>query len=315
MRIFNRPHIPWFLFVVLATIASCWVYVGNFYPARLPPGLGLPPALVQKVSEHRSIGGTPLGLIFGVVSFAIFIFGALLSLRKRVVLWRIGTVQRWMRAHIWLTLLTIPLVLLHSGFRLGAPMTIVLMALYGVVMVSGIYGLILQHQMPRSMQEQLPTETIYEQIPHIRSQLFLAAERMRNSLLPAVPSSPSPVLTHPSLPEIPTPSVVDPESEAALVALLEDQVMPYLNARSVSRSPLGDIAYSDDVFRFVNLSVADAYRGRVEEIQAWCEQRRMLDLQVRLHGWLHGWLFVHVPFSFLLILLTAWHAVVTLFYY
>ena len=71
----------------------------------------------------------------------------------------------------------------------------------------------------------------------------------------------------------------------------------------------------DDTFRFVRLSVADAYRSRVEKIQGWCEERRMLDLQGRLHHWLHAWLFVHVPFSFLLILLTGWHAVVTLFYY
>jgi hypothetical protein len=67
MRILNRVHIPWFLFVVLATLAACWLYVGNFYPARLPAGLGLPPAMVQKVSEHRSIGGTTLALIFGGV--------------------------------------------------------------------------------------------------------------------------------------------------------------------------------------------------------------------------------------------------------
>ena len=148
MRIFNRAHVPWLLFVVLATIAACWVYIGNFYPARLPSSFGLPRAFVQQPSEHRSIGGTPVGLIFGAVAFAIFIFGALLSLRKRVVLWPIGTVQSWMRAHIWLTLLTVPLVLLHSGFRLGGPMTILLMALYSVVMVSGIYGLFLQHQIP-----------------------------------------------------------------------------------------------------------------------------------------------------------------------
>src|SRR4051812_26973565 len=132
MRIFNRPHIPWLLFVVFATVAACWVYIGNFHTARLPSGFGLPPAFMQEPSAHRSVGGTPVGLIFGAIAFAIFIFGALLSLRKRVVLWPIGTVQSWMRAHIWLTLLTVPLVLLHSGFRLGGPMTIVLMALYSV---------------------------------------------------------------------------------------------------------------------------------------------------------------------------------------
>lgn len=304
MRILNRAHILWFLLVVIATIAACWIYVGNFYPARLPPGLHLPPALVQKASEHRSIGGTPVGLIFGTVAFAIFIFGALLSLRKRIVLWPVGTVQSWMRAHIWLTLLTIPLVLLHSGFRLGAPMTTLLMTLYGIVMVSGIYGLFLQHRMPGVMQERLPTETVYEQIPHIRSRLALAAEEMCNSFTPAAPQRTAGGAL-----------AVDPESEAALVTFLQDQVMPYLNARRGSRFRLGDSRYSDNTFRFVKLNVAEAYRSRVEEIQAWCDERRMLDLQTRLHHWLHGWLFVHVPFSFLLLLLTAWHAFVTLFYY
>lgn len=310
MRILNRAHIPWFLFVVLATVAACWIYLGNFYPARLTPAFGLPLAFVQKASEHRSIGGTQVGLIFGASAFAIFIFGALLSLRKRVVLWPIGSVQSWLRAHIWLTLLTIPLVLLHSGFRLGAPMTTLLMVLYGVVMASGIYGLFLQHRMPLVMKERLPTETVYEQIPHIRTQLFLAAERMRDSF-----KSTASQIAAPSPSAGPLPPVSDPESETALAEFLDGQVMPYLRARRGSRLRLGNSRYSDDTFRFVKLKVADGYRSRVDEIQGWCDERRMLDLQTRLHHWLHAWLFVHVPFSFLLILLTAWHAWVTLFYY
>ena len=435
MRIFNRAHVPWFLFVVLATIAACWLYAGNFHPQRLPVELRLPPSLIQTPSEHRSIGGTPLGLIFGAISFAIFIFATLFSVRKKAVLWRVGTVQRWMRAHIWLTLLTIPLVILHSGFRLGGPMTTLLVSLYTIVMVSGIYGLILQHQMPHMMKERLPAETVFEQIPHIRSQLCAAAEKMRDSFKPAPPqktdagapapsptkavtsettpmasiagklstptaraktvvgsaitaapitaatpaaavtaeaktatpsgsipnaapppppiasaapsavagvadpgrnvptsapsagkpSNPAPVTAPAAPPSTPTkpspappkpaPPAVDPESEAALVGFLEGQVIPYLSARRGDRFRFGNSRYCDDAFRFVKLSVAEAYRSRVEEIQAWCDERRMLDLQTKLHHWLHGWLFVHVPFSFLLLMLTAWHAFVTLFYY
>src|SRR5260370_809587 len=115
MRIFNRAHVPWFIFVLLATVAAIVLYVANFHPQRMPAGIHLPAYLIQKPSEHRSVGGTPLGLIFGAISFAIFIFATLLGVRKKVVLWRLGTLQRWMRAHIWLTLLTIPLVILHSG--------------------------------------------------------------------------------------------------------------------------------------------------------------------------------------------------------
>ena len=93
----------------------------------------------------------------------------------------------------------------------------------------------------------------------------------------------------------------DPASEVTLLEFLKYR--------------LGNTRFSEETFRFVRLRIAQAYRVRVDEIQAWCDERRMLDLQTRMQHWLHGWLFVHVPFSFLLLMLTAWHAFVTLFYY
>src|SRR5438477_6559625 len=95
-----------------------------------------------------------------------FHFCRIAWIAEKIVLWRIGTVQSWLRAHIWLTLLTIPLVVLHSGFRLGGPMTTLIIILYIIVMVSGIYGLVLQHYVPAVMMERLPAESVYEQIPH-----------------------------------------------------------------------------------------------------------------------------------------------------
>ncbi|MDQ6809101.1 MAG: hypothetical protein M3Z64_06705 [Verrucomicrobiota bacterium] len=454
MRITNSKHVPWFIFVCLASAAAVWLYVGNFHPEGLSPALQLPESLRQTPSEHHSIGGTPLGLWFGSISLAIFVFAALLSLRKKIPLWRIGTVQRWLRAHIWLTLLTIPLVILHSGFRLGGPMTMLLMALYAIVMLSGIYGLVLQHHLPRLMKERLPAETVFEQIPHIRAQLYAAAEKMRDSFKPAPPkkmdagapaaspaksatatsaamgatsgagatpvaraktttgsdataapvsavasvSSAAPVAKATVLPAAtaanaaapaapaktaetigtptarvqseppgaavaraaippgdeaapsppvapavaasppktaatpaapakpaappkpaaaakPPPPPTDPVSEAALIEFIERQVLPYLGAKSGKRYRLGKARFADETFRFVKIRVSETYRSRVEEIQGWCDERRMLDLQTRMQHWLHGWLFVHVPFSFLLLMLTIWHAVVTLFVY
>lgn len=477
MRITNSKHVPWLIFVLLATFAACWLYVGNFAPDRLSPGMQLPAQLRQTPSDHRSVGGTPLGLWFGSISLAIFVFAALLSLRKKIPLWRVGTVQRWLRAHIWLTLLTIPLVILHTGFRLGGPMTTLLLALYAIVMVSGIYGLILQHHLPRLMKERLPAETVFEQIPHIRAQLHAAAVKMRDALKPAPPAAkktdagapaasaakavtstsaamastapaattpvaraktavgsdaiaapvaaaastssaapaakaaPAPVATEappapaaaanaaaasqaakpaetigtptarvqsdppgapvarssvpagdeasptppvapaapaappkapaaapspqPAAAEVapapkpaakpaappaakppPKPAVpVDPASEATLVEFIERQILPYLAAKRGERFRLNNPRFADDTFRLLKLRVSETYRSRVEEVQGWCEERRLLDMQTRLQHWLHGWLFVHVPFSFLLLMLTVWHAFVTLFYY
>jgi hypothetical protein len=445
MRIFNRAHVPWAIFVLVATLFASWLYVGNFDPETLPAELRPPSSFIQATAENRNVGGTPLGLIFGTIALSIFIFAALLGVRKKLVLWRVGTVQRWLRAHIWLTLLTIPLVILHSGFRLGGPMTTLLVVLYVIVMVSGVYGLLLQHQIPRIMLERLPAESVYEQIPHIRGQLLTAAQKMRDSFKPApakpdagapapspekvvtagstpmastaaelstptaraktvvgstitaetvvapkaesvagvadpgprsataattetkppetmgtptarvpegapvpagtepvsgvAPPAITPVVVEPPTPVTPAPRVVlpaappppkpadtatkpiaatatsDSASEAALLDFLDRQILPYLAARRGSKYRLGNARFSEDTFRFVKLRVTEPYRTRVEEIQAWCDERRMLDLQAKLHHWLHAWLFVHAPISFLLLMLTFWHAFVTLFYY
>jgi hypothetical protein len=63
-------------------------------------------------------------------------------------------------------------------------MTTTLIILYGIVMISGIYGLALQHQLPHIMKERLRAETVYEQIPHIRGQLVGAAQKLRDSFQP-----------------------------------------------------------------------------------------------------------------------------------
>jgi hypothetical protein len=131
---------------------------------------------------------------------------------------------------------------------------------------------------------------------------------------PAAPAAAKPAATAPK-PAAKPAAPADPASEAVLIEFIERQILPYLQARRGDRMRLNNPRFSDDTFRFVKLRVTEGYRSRVEEIQGWCDERRMLDVQVRLHHWLHGWLFIHVPFSFLLLMLTIWHACVTLFYY
>ena len=361
MRINRAAHIPWVIFVLLATAAAALLYVANFHPQLVPPRFRY---FGETPPDHATIGGTPLGLIFGTLSLAIFIFAALLGVRKKLPApFRIGHVQRWLRAHIWLTLLTIPLILLHSGFRLGGPMTTLLLALYAVVMVSGIYGLILQHKLPTLMKERLPAEIVYEQIPNIRAQLCAAAERLRKAYTPqraqpqareALAPAAQTALATAVIPDVSrhtvfkTPTAVekpmggatirgtpiapaavtasavaepeqeivaDAASEATLAEFIDRQLLPYLHARRGEKFRLGNARYADDTFRHLKLRVAGSYRARVEEMQGWCDERRLLDVQTRLQHWMHGWLLIHVPLSFLLLLLTGWHAFVTLFNY
>jgi hypothetical protein len=290
------------IFVVLATMAAFWIYLGNFQPELLPAAFRVPSSLLQNSPDHRSIGGTPFGLVLGTISLGIFVFAALLGVRKKLPFLPVGNVQRWLRGHIWLTLLTIPLILLHSGLRLGSPMTTTLMMLYTIVMVSGIYGLILQHKLPTMMKELLPAEVVFEQIPNVRAQLCAAAEKLHRSFKQQATSGSAVVAT-------------DVSQEEVLAGFIERRLLPYLRAGRGERYRLGHAPEADDIFSHLKLRVDQVYRARVDEMRRWCDERRLTDTQLRMQHWLHGWLFVHVPLSFLLLLMTVWHAFVTLFRY
>jgi hypothetical protein len=109
--------------------------------------------------------------------------------------------------------------------------------------------------------------------------------------------------------------VNDPASETRLAEFIDRHLLPYLQAGRGGKHRLSRVRDAAETFRNLKLRVAGPYRARVEEMQGWCDECRLLDTQVRLQHWLHGWLFIHVPISFLLLLLTAWHAFVTLFRY
>ena len=324
--IINRQHRGWATFTALATVAAALLYVGEFHPEKLPFKLSMPASLHRDVRETgRSVGGTPLGLIYGGVSAAIFVFAALLGLRRKRPTLKVGRLQTWLKGHIWLTVLTIPLVLLHCGFSTGSPMTTWFLIIYALVMVSGFYGLALQHVVPRLMKEQVPLETIFEQIPHLRQQMHEGAQEMRKALdTPPPAPAPAPVATAPatSLADLAAPAepvaVVEPAPDPGLQIFkqfMDESALPYLAANRGDKLLLGAQRVSDDQFRFLKISVSADAKDKVEQLQGWCDERRQLDLQTKLQHWLHGWLLVHIPFSVLLLIFTAWHAVAAMFFY
>jgi hypothetical protein len=325
--IINRQHWGWAVIVLLASAGATVVYLGEFHPEKLPFRFSLPASLHRDVRETgRSVGGTPLGLIYGGMAAAIFLFAALLGLRRKRPTLKVGRLQTWLKAHIWLTILTIPLVLLHSGFSTGSPMTKAFLVIYAIVMVSGFYGLALQHFLPRMMKEQVPLETIFEQIPHLRHQMHESAQELRKSLEPAPTPVAAPAAAVPtpatSLADLGTSTevvaVAEPEPDPGLQIFkqfLDDSALPYLAASRGDKLLLGAQRVSDDQFRFLKISVGSDMKDKVEQLQAWCDERRQLDLQTKLQHWLHGWLLVHIPFSVLLLLFTVWHAVAALFFY
>ena len=300
MRI-DRSHFSWLLFTLAATALAALLYVANFHPHRLPFHLPLPGFLGDAPPAREARGSTPLGLIFGSLAFAIFLFASALGIRKKQRLWPIGNVRFWLKAHIWLTILTVPLVLLHCGFHVGGLHARWLMVLYVVVMVSGFVGLALQQFMPGLMKDRLPREVVFEQIPRLRGQLFAAAAEIRESLRARERRAPSEA-------HAATVAVAEDPSVRVLAQFLDDDCLPYLAARRGGRMRLGEASTAAGIFRSTRVNVAAEWRPKVDALEQWCSERRWMDVQTKFQHWLHGWLLVHVPASFALLIFTAWHA-------
>ncbi len=306
----NDSHRSWAWATVLATLVSIALYLLCFHPEMVPFKYRLPSWFaINPRPLHYSIGNSPLGLTYGIVSFVIFLFAVLLSVRRKFPLWPIGRVQHWLRAHIWLTILTIPLVLMHAAFRFGGTQTSIVMWLYIVVMASGFFGLGLQNFLPHIMKDRVPLETVFEQIPYLTRQLLGAATKLRDDLklahnAPLVAGGSG----HAAALE------PDPSAET-IVRSLEADVLPYLGASGAGKGRLAQPRTAEEFFNVLRLQVKPEFHERVRALEGWCEERRQMDVQVKYQHWLHGWILFHAPASFLLVILTAWHAIACLVLY
>lgn len=273
MRI-DKTHRPWISAAVAATLASTIVYI--VYAMRSPSG---------------PRGGSAIGLIFGIAGYALMLYAGLLGARKKVPIWRLGRAQTWMRGHLWLGLLTVPLILFHAGFAFRGPLTLALMILFFVVIGSGVIGAIVQHYVPALMTARVPLETIYEEIPHVRAQLRDEADQ----LVAAV-------------------GEVETEDRARFREVYSTRIRPYLDDPDSPRAELADSRRSDQMFQSLRTLLDAPVHGALDDLENICEEERQLTRQIRIYRGLHGWLLVHVPLSIALLVLGAIHAVIALRY-
>jgi hypothetical protein len=291
MRI-DHTHKPWLWISIVVVVVSTLAYIP--YAMHETPG-----------------GGTPVGLVFGSLALGCMIFAALLSLRKRFRIIRIGSARVWMKAHLWIGFLALPLVLFHAAFHARGLMTIILMLLTIIVVASGVFGAWLQHILPSKMFREVPYETIYDQICVIRAQLAAEGEQhatnVTQMLAPARGAGATVVLTMLTVPEL-------GDEVGQFDAFYKAQVAPYLLAdrKEAEKMPLYDRTTARAEFeKYITLFPQAAWPP-ITALEDVCEEKRQLDHQIRLHHWLHSWLLIHLPVSAALLLLACIHAVVAL---
>lgn len=288
-------------------------------------------------------GGSAIGLVFGGVGFAFMIFAALLGARKRVPTWRLGRAQAWMRGHLWLGLLSLPLILFHGGFHFGGTLTRVLMWLLIVTVASGMFGAVLQNYVPPMMTNDVPLETIYDEIGNVRKAMREEADRTVEAICGAmglnarenegqraggftalrpIAVAAAPLRTSAAVSGGAS-AAVAPVVETILLSLEESaplrrfylqELRPYLVEPRRRGGRLGDAGKAKLAFAGLKTLLPTTGHTALQDLEDICDEARQLVRQERLHRWLHGWLLVHIPISLALMVLGAVHAIVALRY-
>jgi hypothetical protein len=288
----DRTHQKWLVASLVILGGASAVYV--FYSARSPAGAS---------------GGSAVGLTFGIVGSTFMVFAGLLAARKKLPVWRLGRAQSWMRGHLWLGLLSLPMILFHGGFRFGGPLTSVLMILLILVVASGLFGAALQHYMPHVMTAEVQKETIFEQIDHVRAGIIADAD----ALVSATTGASNAGATKRTAAAVQTMALTQ-EAASVVSNFYVRKMRPFLQNDGGERDALADTSRARAIFVELRTLLPAEAHDAVKSLEDICEEERQLRRQTRLHHWLHGWLMLHIPLSFALLLLGCVHAFMALRY-
>lgn len=285
MRV-DASHRRW----IIVTVTLLLLAVGAYVPYHLSHSLNGPR------------GSTWPGLAYGVVALLLMTYATALGLRRRWRSRQLGRAETWLKGHIWLGLLAYPLVFLHAGFRLGGAVTIALVVLFSLVVATGIYGLVVQHVVPRLMTMQVPNETPFDQLP-----TYLGRMREEASRDVADVCGPLPGMEVDKKQKTKEPA----EGSEPLREFYLGEVKAYLET---GRGRLSAVPSRQAVFSHVRTLSGPAVHEALARIEALCEERRTLAIQTSLHRWLHEWLLYHVALAAALMVLSVVHAVTAVYY-
>jgi len=236
-------------------------------------------------------GGSPIGLVYGTIGFFLCYLLAYFGIRKRSYRSRFGTLEQWLQSHIYLGVLALIILVLHTGGRFNDKIAVATLILVAIVVVSGIVGAVFYVTVPRLLTEvesELTVDEISEQMNQLAKQMARIAsgrsepfQRIYRQLI-----------------EEGTPGWL--AGWRLLVAR-----MRHRKGASSDWAPLLRLVPKDEEAELRQMLVVSRQRK---------ELLLRLLFQSRYKNVLESWLYVHVPFTVALLVFAVVH-VVAVFYY
>jgi hypothetical protein len=256
---------------------------------------GLTAAVAAAVWGYRRLEPSHphMDYLTGWCLFALIVYLTAYNARKKLAFLPLVSSRAWMRAHSWVGMMAAVVFLMHLRMRMPAgPFEAMLAALFFGVTLSGIVGWWLSRALPVRLTS-AGGEVPYERIPVIRRALRERAEALVLAGIPAAGAS----------------TLAD-----FYAARLSDffkgpaNFGPHLvgSSRTVN-SLLADLGQ-------VERYLSEAEKKTAGELAVLLREKDMLDLHWSMQLVLKGWLFIHIPLTYGMLLFIAVHVVLVYSY-
>ena len=229
------------------------------------------------------------GLLLMVLVLALALFNA----RKKLPFLPLVRAATWLQIHIYAGWFCLFVFLLHIRFRVptGA-LEMTLAFVFGIVILSGFFGLFISRELPPRMARS-GEPLLYERIPSFRLRIQREVEEL----------------------------IRQAESEtgsSTLGTFYVQYLRDFFTGRPSAFSALGRadrkhhalLAETNALNRYLN----EREKAIATEVRDWIETKQNLDFQYSAQRLLKLWLFIHIPFSYSLILLGLAHGIVATLY-
>jgi hypothetical protein len=271
--ILEYAHFRWFKGAVLICAAAAVAYLWHEPPIK-------------------PYGGTWLGYTLGTVAALLIVWLMFYGVRKRRYRSRMGTVQGWLSAHVYLGTAVVVIATLHTGFELGWNVHTLAYVLLLLVVASGFYGVYMYLRVPGTMTENLGEETLQS--------LLLRIGDIDRDMRAKAMSLPDPLLA------LVDGSISGTRLGGSLVRLVSGEDPACATTAAINRwsaAARGVVGDSGNLER-------EVFALLLEKQQLLQRARRTL----RHKALLDLWLYIHVPLAFMLLAALTAH-IVSVFVY
>jgi hypothetical protein len=237
-------------------------------------------------------GGSTTGLAFGVLAAVLLAFLLFYWVRKRFQRGAPGRLESWCQAHVYLGLLVVVAVVLHSGFRFHDRVAVAALAVMGAVVASGLLGAVLYTVVPfllTGAESNVSPQELSAQL-HQKAQLMTRLVAGRSAALQEICR------------------LVQADAEPAALGGWRLLFFPPRSAAQAAPAPWSRLLAE------VPPAEAEQLESLVVQVRQFQELHRSLLHYQRYRNLLVAWLWLHVPLSAALVALVIAH-VVAVFYY